>query len=304
MRKIIFILCAVMAFAPAWAKVRAVVTIAPQKYVIEKVAGDKVQVSVMVPAGASPHSYEPKPKEMTELAGADVYFTVGDPEEHVWLDKFASMNKKMIIVHTDKGVKKIAMVAHHHHDEHGEEDHDHDGDHDEHGEHEDHEDHDHEGMLDPHIWLSPALLVKQAQNAADALCKIDSANASLYKSNFAKFKKEMSALDGNIKKVLKGAKNKKFMVFHPSWGYFAAGYGLVQVPVEIEGKAPKAQELVKLVQTAKKNNLKTIFAQPQFSTKEVETIAKETGSRVVMLDPLAENIPATLMQAAKAIAGK
>ncbi len=291
-RLIIFCFAALFAL-PAFARVSVVVTLTPQKYIVKGIAGDRADVSVMVPIGSSPHIYEPKPKQMTDLSRADVYLSIGDPSEHAWLDKFADMNKKMLIVHTDKGIKKLDMAAHHH---------DEDGDHDDHDEHGEHEDHDHgHGMKDPHIWLDPVLLSVQADTAAKALIKADPANASFYGANLKKFQADMKALDKKISGLAKKTGNKKFMVFHPSWGYFAARYGYEQIPVEVDGKAPKAQELVELIKEAKEHNLKIIFVQPQFSKKEAETIARETKARVFPINPLAENVGDTLIKAAKAI---
>lgn len=292
MRKLILTVLTVFCAFSAFAKVNVVVTIAPQKYFAEKIAGDKANISIMVPAGASPHTYEPKPKEMTELSKADVYFAVGEPSEHVWLDKFKSMNKKMIIADTSKGIEKLEMAEHHHHEEKGEHGHE-----EEHGDEDGHQ-------KDPHIWLDPLLVVKQAKVMTDALSSADMTNAAFYKGNYEKFAKELTDMDKSISAILKNTASRKFMVFHPSWGYFAKRYSLQQISVEVEGKSPKAKELAELIKTAKKEKLKVIFAQPQFSAKDVQTIAKETGAKVVVINPLAENWAESLLNTAKVLSGK
>lgn len=288
MRKLILVAFAVLCAFSAFAKVNVVVTIVPQKFFVEKIAGDKANISVMVPAGSSPHSYEPKPKQMTELSKANIYFSIGETSEHVWLDKFKSMNKKMLIADTTAAIEKIEMAEHHHHDEEAEHDHEHEG--------EAHE-------KDPHVWLDPILVMKQAKVIADSLSAADRANAAFYTANYNKFVKELTELDKTIANTLKKAIVRKFMVFHPSWGYFAKRYKLEQISVEIEGKAPKAQELTELIKTAKAQKLKVIFAQPQFSMKDVKTIADETGAKVVVINPLAENWAESLLNTAKTIAG-
>lgn len=296
MRKLVLFMCAVLIAAPAFAKMKVFVTIAPQKYFVEQIAKDKADVFVLVPAGASPHSYEPRPKQMTELAQSSIYFSISDPSEQAWLKKIAGVNKNLKIVATDKGIKKRQMAEHHHHDEdEGEEEHGH--------EHHDHDD-DHEGMADPHIWLDPVLVMAQAKNIAAALSQADPMNKNFYTANLNGFTNKLKVLDQQIARTIQASKNKKFMVFHPSWGYFADRYKLTQVSVEIDGKSPKPAELAKLIDTAKHEKLKTIFAQPQFSKKEVETIAKETGAKVVMIDPLAADWENNMLNVAKAIAGQ
>jgi zinc transport system substrate-binding protein len=88
------------------------------------------------------------------------------------------------------------------------------------------------------------------------------------------------------------------MVFHPAWGYFAHAYGLKQVPIEIEGKEPKPAQLKELIQHTRKNDIKAVFVQPQFSTKSAELVAREIGGQVAFADPLAEDWIANLRQAA------
>jgi len=286
MRKLIIFMIAVLAAVPAFAQMKVFVTIAPQKYFVEQIAGDKVQVGVMVPPGSNQHSYEPRPRQMADLAQSSIYFAVGDPAEKAWLSKLASVNKNLRIVRTDKGIKKLEMEEHHHgHEEHG------------------HDDHDH-GMPDPHIWLDPVLVISQAKIIADALAQADPMNKNFYAANLNGFTNRLKVIDKDIARITQASKNKKFMVFHPSWGYFAARYKIQQIAVEVEGKSPKPAELAKLIDTAKKQKLKVIFAQPQFSKKEVETIAKETGARVVFIDPLAENWETNIINVAKAIAGQ
>lgn len=258
-------------------KVKVAVTIAPEKYIIMKIAHSRIDVVVMVPTGSSPHSYEPKPKQMAELSGAAAYLTIGDPVEKTWVDKFRSVNKEMKIVSIDSGIDKIDM------DEKEKQEH---GD---------------PNMKDPHVWLDPVLMMTLAKNTADALIEADPSNKLYYQTNLAIFLKQLDALNVNMTKMFKDLKNRKFMVFHPSWGYFAKRYGLEQVSVEIDGKSPKPAELVDLIKTAKDNEMKLIFAQPQFSQKEVKTIAKETGAKVAIMDPLSDNWAENLMKAAMLI---
>jgi len=256
------------------------VSIPPQKYFVEKIAGSLVQVSVMVPPGANPHIYEPRPNQMTALAKARIYFAIGVTSETVWLPKFAKLNPQMRIVHTDKGIDKMAMVAHHHDEFKG-------------TEHKErtpraHRDDAH-GGLDPHVWVSPPEVRIIARNILEALLETDPANHSTYESSHDAFLREIEKLDRDLQEVFKDKKGFKFMVYHPAWGYLARAYGLEQVPVEVEGKEPKPEQLKTLIEESRKQGIKVIFVQPQFSTKSAETLAKAIGGEVVFADNLRED---------------
>ncbi|RXJ75496.1 cation ABC transporter substrate-binding protein [Arcobacter sp. F155] len=311
------------------------VSIVPQKFFVEKISGDKINVNVMVKPGASPATYEPKVSQMKKLANSEIYFAIGVPFENAWLEKFENANKDMKIVDTSEGIKKIEMAAHSHHDhdehlakheengntQHDHEDehahHDHDGpehnhahhDHeDEHKDHDEHkeektDDHGHEHTgLDPHIWLEPTLVKNQAKIIYRELVKIDPENKEFYKKNLQTFLIELESLDAQLKSILKKYEHKAFMVFHPSWGYFAKKYHLEQIAIEIEGKEPKPSQLVELIEEAKKHDIKVVFVAPQFSKKGAKTISGTIKSNVVVIDPLAENWDKNLLKVANEIA--
>lgn len=265
---------------------RVFVSIPPQKYFVQKIGGDLVSVAVLVPAGADPHTYEPKPKQMAELTKCAVYFAVGIDFEKAWLPRIAGTNPKMRIVHTDDGIKKIIMTDHHHDKKsrHG---------HDRMGHHH------HGGTQDPHVWLSPALVKIQAEHIFHALIDIDPDNWMRYKNNYTAFLEEIDILDAELKNLFAGRKGDRFMVFHPSWGYFAKKYDLEQVPIEIEGKAPKPAQLTTLIRYAREHGIRVVFVQPQFSAKSAEMISHEIGGHVVHVDPMAENWAGNLREVAR-----
>jgi zinc transport system substrate-binding protein len=190
----------------------------------------------------------------------------------------------MTIVHTDKGIEKQPMAAHHYEDE------DQAGHHDDKiqvEENHDHEkDHGHAG-LDPHIWLSPRLVKIQADHIVGALVAVDYENKDFYMANYNAFIKEIDALDQDLSRMLKDKAGMQFMVFHPAWGYFARDYNLKMIPIEIEGKAPKPAELQELIEHAGNEGIKVVFVQPQFSTKSAELVAKEINGQVMRANPLA-----------------
>ncbi|WP_319468602.1 metal ABC transporter solute-binding protein, Zn/Mn family [uncultured Pseudodesulfovibrio sp.] len=260
------------------------VSILPQKYFVEKIGGDLVNVSVMVMPGASPATYEPSPKQMAQLSTASAYFSIGVPFENTWLHRIAGANKSMPVIHTDKGITKRPMqTGHGHENETGNHDHGH-------------------GILDPHVWLAPDLVQIIARNIYAALVGLDPANKSVYTKNYAKFMAEIARLDSDILQQIDSLPKDKrsFMVFHPSWGYFAHQYGLQQIPIESEGKSPSPRDLAEIIRIGRELKVPAVFVQPQFSEKSAKVIAHEIGANVVPLNPLAEDWENNLRTAAKA----
>ena len=269
------------------------VNILPQKYFVEKIVKDKFNINVMVKPGVSPHNFEPKPSQMKSLVASKAFFLIGDSSEKAWLEKFKQNAKNTLFVDTTVGIEKMEMIAHEDHEEN-----------ETHGHHEDHEHeeaHEHSG-LDPHIWLEPTLVKIQAKNIYEAMLKIDSTNSDFYKTNYEEFLKELDSLDQDIKTLLSPHKDKAFMVFHPSWGYFAKRYEIEQISIEIQGKEPKPNELVKLIEEAKKHDIKIIFVSPQFSQKSAQAISKNIGANVVAIDPLSDDWQKNLLKVASEIA--
>lgn len=269
-----------------FAKIDVATSIMPQLALVNTIGGDKVNAVAMIPAGASPHSYEPKPSQMTAITKAKAYFTVGIEFEEAWMGRFHSQNKNMIIFDSTKGIKKIAMIKHHDEDEH--EDH--------HGHHE------HEG-LDPHVWTTPKNMIIMAANIKNTLVKIDPDNKILYNTNYIKLVASLKQTDLQIKTILKNTpKGSKFMIFHPAWGYFAKDYNLVQLPIELEGKEPKPKELIALINRAKKEHIKAIFVSSEFSAKSASQISKTLNIPVVKISNLGYNWHSYMTSFAKAIA--
>lgn len=277
MKKILLVFAFLISFLNASTN-QLTVNILPQKYFVQKIVKDKFDINVMVKPGSSPHNFEPKPSQMKLLDESKAYFLIGDSSEKAWLDRFKQNTKNTLFVDTTIGIEKIQMQE----DEH------------------EHHDHDHSG-LDPHIWLDPVLVKIQAKNIYEAMIKIDAQNSDFYKANYEEFIKELDALDEQIKKLLTPYEKKSFMVFHPSWGYFAKRYNLEQISIEVEGKEPKPNELVELIEEAKKHNIKVIFVAPQFSQKSAQTISKSIGANVIAIDPLTDNWNENLLKVAKEI---
>ncbi len=242
-------------------KLNVTVSILPEAYFVERIGGDQVNINVMVGPGESPHTYEPQPAQMEDLAVSRIYFSIGVEFEDAWLEKFAETNPDMKIIDASAAIQRIPMTA-------SEEE---------------------EGELDPHVWLSPANVRIIAQNIEAALSEEDPANSDVYKANLDDFLQDIDALDGEISESLSTLTTRKFITFHPAWGYFARDYNLEQIAIEVGGNEPSASEMADLITTAQEDQIQIIFAQPEFSTKAAETIADEINGRVILVSPLAEN---------------
>jgi zinc transport system substrate-binding protein len=237
---------------------------------VERIGGHHVTVNVMVEPGASPATYEPKPEQMRALSDAVAYFSIGVPFENAWLHKIAATNEDMMMVDTIVSIERMPMAAAHHEEEGEQEEHDHE-----------------EGAPDPHVWVSPRLVKVQSQAIYEALAQLDPAHKDEYKTNLDAFVTDIDRLEADIKTTLSELKSNKFMVFHPAWGYLARDFGLEQIPVEVGGQEPSPQDLAHLVEEAREKDIRVVFAQPEFSTQDAETIAQEIGGEVLLISPLA-----------------
>lgn len=265
------------------------VSILPQRYFVEKIGGQLVQVEAMVPLGATPETYEPKPGQMSALSRARIYFACGVPFETIWLQKLISVNPKIVMVHTEKDIKKRAMERHSHPGEST------------HPANESISSHQ-EPESDPHVWLSPPLVSLQARAIFEALAAADPQNRAAYETNYRRFASELIELDLYLSHLFgAGAKHGSFMVFHPAWGYFADAYGLRQAAVQIEGKEPKAKELDEFIKHARELRVKAIFVQPQYSPRIAQTIAQAIGGKLVEADDLAPDWEKNIRQVAEQI---
>jgi zinc transport system substrate-binding protein len=237
-------------------RLQVTVSILPQRYFLERIGGKHVSVSVMVLPGESPATYEPSPEQLRSLSEAEAYVSIGVPFENAWLDRIASANREMMMVDTTEGIDRMPMGG--------------SGD-----------------NPDPHIWLSPRLVKIQARTITEALKELDPEHEATYQANLERFLDDIEALDADIRQSLSDLERRKFMVFHPSWGYFARDYNLEMIAIEVGGQEPSAAELAELIARAKEENIQVIFAQPEFSTKAAETIAEAIDGQVLLIDPLA-----------------
>ena len=310
MFKKIFFVTALLLASLLSAKPVVIASIAPVGYLAKAVGGDKIEVQSL--AKGDVHSYEPKPNDMKAVAKARIFIAAGLEFEEAWIPRFKASAKNLVVVQSDAKIAKLKEEhsGHAEHDEgHGEhevKDDKHSG-HAEHAEqdekHEAHEEHDeeHEAHADPHVWLNPMLAITMARNISDALIAMDKANKDFYLENFQKLMNDLLAFDESAKNELAGLKNRKFVVYHPAWGYFAEHYDLEQISIERNGKEPKIDEMASTVKMIKDENIKVIFADPNRSQKSAQVLASQTGAKVELLDPLGYNLLENLKIAVRAI---
>lgn len=269
---------------------RVFVSVLPLKTFVEKIGGTHVDVRAMVRPGYNPHTYEPTPHQIVALTKTTLYVRTGIPFEHAWMERIRSVNPAMQVLDARSGLELRDMGNHRHESA---------AEHDGHGPGTAHEE---AGSLDPHVWTSPPLVKQMARTIRDKLAEIDPVHRQDYARNFDAFALEIDALDRELRALLDDLPNRKLMVFHPAWGYFADTYGLTQVPIEKDGKEPGARALVALIEQAKREGVKVIFVQPQFDRKSAVQVGRAIGGRILAIDPLSADYADNLRNVARQIA--
>lgn len=314
MKRIIFLLIILLNFLYLSGREAVIfVSILPQRFFVEQIVGDDFAIEVMVQPGHNPASYEPTPKQMVELAEAEYYFTIGVPFEKVWLDRIRANNPQLKIVESQNNIELQPVMdraafedmivnikdGEDEADSHFQENHM-----DELHKHKTHF-HDHHGNdgMDPHIWLSPRLVKIQADNICRKLLENYPQKKEEYLSNLARFKEDLDMLADEIKQSFHLLDSRKFLVFHPAWGYFAKEFNLQQIPIEIEGKEPSPRTLGEIINYAKRNKIKQIFVQEQFNASVAKAIADAINGKVIKIDPLAEDYINNMRQITETISG-
>jgi len=247
-------------------KTTITVSILPQKYFIENIAGDYFTVNVMIPPGASPVTYEPTPKQMQELNASDVYFRIGHIEfEKSWMNRFKNIHPQMKIVDLSENAHLIKPQD------------------------TDHKHHAHEGHhhgIDPHIWVSTREVKKQVELIYQYLLENYPEQDSAFTANYKIFIHEIEQLEQYATRKLEPFKGEKFLIFHPALSYLARDYGLEQISIEIDGKEPTPSNMQKIIKIARSENIKIVFVQKQFSKHNAQVIAEEIDGTVVQINPL------------------
>lgn len=279
--RLLFLLVIVPAIL--WAgedRITVAVSLQPYATLVKMLGGDRVNVVTLLPPGADPHNFEPKPAVIKAFSVAQVYFTDGSGLDKTWMPRFLGANKNVQVIDVSKGIEWMKLE----HEEHGA-----------HGHH--HED------MDPHIWTSPTRMRFLAQNIFQELKKLDPKYVIDYVNRASMVQDELALVERQLNEaVISMPKDRRsFIVFHPTYGYLAKDFKLKQYTIEVNGKEPKPRDLANLVKVGRKNGVKTVFVQPQFSKRAAETIAKELGAVVVETDPLSADFIGNTQKFIKAI---
>lgn len=241
------------------------VTIEPQRYFTEAIAGNHFKVVTMVPKGSSPESYDPTPKQLIDLGRSEAYFRIGHIGfETVWIDRMMKNAPHTQLFDLSEGVELITDAG------------------------QVHGDHVHEGGIDPHIWNSAINAKVIAWNIFSALRTLDKNNETYYLARYDSLIHRIEDTDSIIRSILPegGNADRAFMIYHPALSYFARDYGLHQICIEEGGKQPSPAHLKELINTCRSEGVHVIFVQPEFDKRNAEIIAKETNTRIVPINPL------------------
>jgi zinc transport system substrate-binding protein len=244
------------------------VSIAPQKFLVETIGGEHVDVKVIVPPGANSHTYEPTPRQVVLAQKGEIWFRLGESFEARMIPSLSHT----AIVDQREGLELLntGCGCCHTHD-----------------------------AYDPHIWLSPRLLKKMAAQIAQKLSHKDPEHLSVYAANLARLEKELDQLDHECSVLLAHSAQKHILVSHPAFGYLCHDYALQQLSIEMEGREPTPRYLTELIQKAKEFQIKRVFLQLQHNPKGGKRIAKELGAETVFVDPYSENVIENLRVLAK-----
>jgi zinc transport system substrate-binding protein len=248
------------------------VSILPQKYFIEAIAGKRFNVNVMIPPGASHSSYEPTARQMNLLVNSPAYFKIGHLDfELSWMDRFTGVNPNMKVYDMSEGIELI-RGNHDHHQESGEI----------HTE-------DNEKGIDPHTWMSPGNVKIIARNILKSLIDLYPVDSAFFTSNYNSFRLEVDSIGNLYQENETKLKGRSFIIYHPALAYLARDYGMEQIVLEFDGKEPPPARIKSIIDLARQKNIRTIFVQKQFSIDNSRSLAKEINAQIIPIDPMDEN---------------
>lgn len=236
------------------------VSILPLQSLVEGIVGEDFDIEVLVPAGASPETFEPTPRQFVGLSKAQLVFNVGLIDFETTL--LGKMEQQEKVVDLSRGIDRIEGTCSH--GGHG---------------------HNHAHGVDPHVWTSPKALQTMAANAYEAIRKAYPDSVK-YEGNYKRLQEELQALDIRTAEKIARSGVEYFIVYHPALTYYARDYGLRQVAIEADGKEPSAKQLTATIRQAREDGVRRIFYQKQFPASTVEVIARDIDAEYVAIDPL------------------
>ncbi len=248
------------------------VSVLPQKYFVEAIAGEGIKVNVMIPPGASHSSYEPTARQMNLLVNSQAYLKIGHLDfELSWMPRFGGVNPGMKIFDLSEGIDLIAGECDHHNEPghiHSQE----------------------EGKgIDPHTWMSPGNVKIIATNILNSLNSIFPSDSTVFRSNFNSFMMTVDSVHALYNQNASKLKGRSFIIYHPALAYLARDYGMEQIVLEFEGKEPPPAHIKAIIDLAKEKNIGFIFVQKQFSLDNSRSLAKEINAEIIPIDPMDEN---------------
>ena len=254
-------------------KIDVAVSIGPEVEFVKAVGGDKVDVTLMVPSGADPHTYEPLPDQLKQVSNAKMYAEIGSPLEFEtnYMDKLKSANPNMLVVNCSQGIKLIPNTAENESDE-----------------------------MDPHDWVDPKNAKIMVENIYQGMVQIDPADKAYFQKNRDQYLQQLDELDKNTTQLLKGKQGTKIIIFHPAFGYYCKDYNLTMVAAMLNDEEPSPQRIAMLVNTAEQNNIKVVFTEPQYDPKYMQSVASQIGGHVLYVNDLDENYLQNMENVAKA----
>lgn len=251
------------------------VSILPQKYFVDQVSGGQLEVNVLVPPGADPHEYSVLPSQMRALSKSKLWLQIGLLGfEKAWEGKIADVNKNLKLVNCSEGISLLAGSD------------------------------EHDGGADPHTWLAPEDVKIMARNTFDSMKNAFPEDSASFRKNYGRFLLAVDSLSAQVEQTLSGMKNRSFLIFHPTLGYFARQYHLEQIPIEFEGKEPSPRHMKELVDEAREKGIRAIFIQKEFNKENAVQLSREINGKVVTIDPLSYDWRKEILQIAQKLAAQ
>lgn len=279
--RILTLITALLAVSLPVRALEVLTTIKPLGFIAAAITDGVSEPKVLLPTGASPHDFSLRPSDIRSIQDADLVVWVG-PELEGFMAKPLAKHPHVLTLTRVEGMPLFDYAKQERHEEHADEGHDHDG----------HEGHHHEGV-DPHIWLGPTQALVIANALSETLSAQDPANAERYRANLLTFKAKVDAKDKLIAEQMKAVNQKGYFVFHEAYGYWERHYGMSSkghFTVSPE-RRPGAKTLVEIRKALQEKQASCIYAEPQFSPAVIESVARNTGAKVLLLDEVGEQVP-------------
>jgi zinc transport system substrate-binding protein len=262
-------------------RLRVVVSLPPQVWLVESIGGPRVEVAALVGPGESEETYSPTDAQVSAALRARVFFRIGASFEQAPWFRALEAADRLEIADTREGVDLIPMRGNAGPGTGGGAS---------------------SPSLDPHVWTSPRRLAMQARTVAVTLTRLDPAGGDFYDRRLGEVTRQLEALDRELAAMLEPFRGRAFFVFHPTWGYLANDYGLRQIAVETEGKEPADRDLTRLLELARVERPRALLIEPQVPSNVAEAVAGAIGATMVRHDSLAADVPASLRSVARSLA--